>query len=128
MFTYNVSMKLYLYTLVAAVVVFLAHRAGLNGLYYSIFQYDIYMHIFGGLTIALFLIALASSFKPDALNRRKNIVLGVFIIGLGWELFEAYFNIAGAPVGTKAYYIDTIKDLIDDIIGSSLGAFLFIKK
>lgn len=121
-------MKLYLYTLVAAVVVFLAHRAGLNGLYYSIFQYDIYMHIFGGLTIALFLIALASSFKPDALNRRKNIVLGVFIIGLGWELFEAYFNIAGAPVGTKAYYIDTIKDLIDDIIGSSLGAFLFIKK
>jgi len=120
-------MKMYLYTLVAAVVVLLAHMAGLDGFYYTVFQYDIYMHILGGITIGLFVAALISSFVPSMLHRRY-VVLGVVCVGICWELFEAYFGIAGAPVGTKAYYIDTTKDLIDDIIGGSIVAFLFIRK
>ena len=121
-------MKLYLYTLLGAIIVLVAHRAGLGGLYYKIFQYDIYLHILGGITIGLFIYALISSFKPDMLHKRRNIILAVFAVGIVWELFEAYNNIAGAPVGTKAYYIDTTKDLIDDIIGGTVMAFLFIKK
>ncbi len=121
-------MKIYLYVLLGAIITLVAHMAGINGFYYTIFQYDIYMHILGGITIGLFLYALISSFKLDLLNKRRNIIFGVFIIGIIWELFEAYYNIAGAPIGTKAYYIDTIKDLINDIIGGTVIAFLFIKK
>ena len=121
-------MKLYLYTLLAAIITLLAHVAGLKSFYYTIFQYDIYMHILGGITIGLFLYALVSSFRPQLTQKRCKVIVGVFVIGVLWELFEAYYNIAGAPVGTKAYYIDTVKDLIDDIIGATITAFLFIKK
>jgi hypothetical protein len=89
--------------------------------------YDVYLHLAGGLGIGLMLSALHRSFFPShttSTNGRWLIVFSVLCVGLVWELFEAYFNIAGAPVGTKAYYIDTIKDLCDDIIGGGLGVYL----
>ncbi|HEX7724598.1 MAG TPA: hypothetical protein VF438_02575 [Candidatus Paceibacterota bacterium] len=89
--------------------------------------YDVYLHFGGGLGIAMLLHALLISYKPDYFHtaRSRRLVLwGVLVVGLVWELFEAYFGIAGAPVGTKAYYTDTIKDLIDDMLGGALAVWL----
>lgn len=89
--------------------------------------YDVYLHLAGGFGIGLMLSAMHRSVFADhavSRNGRWLIVVSVLCVGLVWELFEAYFNIAGAPVGTKAYYIDTIKDLCDDLFGGGLGVYL----
>jgi len=123
--TYNTLMLTYLYALIAAVVVLCAHVAGNNGFYGSIPQYDIGMHILGGITIALFVAALLSSFAPQLIRRKRTIVLIVLCIGIVWELFEAYYDIAGYHLWTNAYYLDTAKDLLDDVIGAGLVAWLW---
>jgi hypothetical protein len=89
--------------------------------------YDVYLHLGGGLGIGLMLLAMLRSYKHEYASTNQGhrlVVLGIILVGIIWELFEAYFNIAGAPVGTKAYWLDTLKDIIDDIIGGSLALFL----
>jgi len=118
-------MKTYLLALLSLTILLIAHvLAGNNGWYYTIYGYDIFMHILGGLGLSFCAIAFLHYRK---LNIRKYYwiaVLLVFVAGFIWELFEAYYGIAGAPVGTKAYYIDTVKDLIDDTIGAIVATFI----
>ncbi len=124
-------MKLYIYALVVLVVVLIAHLLGIGGLYFQYPFYDIFMHILGGIGIGLFITAFVkSNFSTyvSALHIRRNIVIGVLLVGIVWELFEMYYNIAGAPIGTKAYYIDTVKDLIDDMIGGAIVAWVVFRK
>ena len=121
-------MKLYIYAFLVLVATLVAHVLGINGLYWDIPPYDIFMHILGGIGIGLFVLAfLRSNFSRFA-DKKVVIVLGVLGVGIIWELFEMYFNIAGAPVGTKAYYIDTTKDLFDDMVGGAIVAWSFIRK
>jgi VanZ family protein len=47
--------------------------------------------------------------------------LGIICIGLAWEVFESVYGIAGAEVGTFDYYVDSIKDLINDSVGAIIG-------
>ena len=119
-------MKSYIPALVMSVIVLCAHLAGLHSFYYTIPQYDIFMHIIGGISIAFFLHGLVISSSPQHETRGK-IIFAVFIVGVAWELFEAYYNIAGAPVGSKAYYIDTIKDLCDDVIGAVIATYFIFR-
>ena len=126
--TYNIYMIMYISAFVVLIVTLISHIIGMNGLYFHFPAYDIFMHIIGGIGIGLFLTAFIKSNLPNLRCKRSVLIVGVFIVGLVWELFEMYFNIAGAPVGTKAYYIDTIKDLTNDIIGATIVAVLFIKK
>ena len=124
-------MKIYIFALVVLTAVLLAHLLGINGLYFQYSFYDIFMHILGGVGIGLFITAFVkSNFShfTNALHVRRNIVIGVFLVGIVWELFEIYFNIAGAPLWTKAYYIDTVKDLIDDMIGGAIVAWVAFRK
>src|SRR5690606_38538450 len=102
-----------------------AHIFGIDGLYVSISGYDIMMHFLGGAGIGLFLIALLKSFKADAISMR-NVIWGVLFIGLIWELFEIYFRITGHPLWTKLYYVDTVKDLINDGIGGAVVSYLYV--
>ncbi len=124
-------MKTYIYALLVLIAVLLAHLLGINGLYFQFPPYDIFMHILGGIGIGLFITAFVkSNFShfTSALHVRRNIVVGVFLVGVVWELFEMYFNIAGAPLWTKAYYIDTVKDLIDDMIGGAIVVWVVFRK
>jgi len=43
-------------------------------------------------------------------------------------MFEGYYDIAGAPLWTGAYFVDTIKDLIDDMIGGAIVAWVLFRK
>ncbi|MEI6305103.1 MAG: hypothetical protein WCP09_03775 [Candidatus Taylorbacteria bacterium] len=121
-------MKIYIYAFLVLAATLIAHLFGINGLYWNIPSYDIFMHILGGVGIGLFVLAFLKSNFSRFADKKVVIVLGVLGVGIIWELFEMYFNIAGAPVGTKAYYIDTTKDLFDDMVGGAIVAWSFIRK
>ncbi|MEI8328168.1 MAG: hypothetical protein WCG02_03470 [Candidatus Taylorbacteria bacterium] len=124
-------MLTYIFALIILFIMLVAHIFGINGLYYHYPFYDIFMHVLGGAGIGLLLIAfIRSNFSNFAniLFLRRKVVLGVLVVGLMWELFEMYFDIAGAPLWTTAYYIDTAKDLINDVIGASIVAWLIFRK
>lgn len=121
-------MKTYISALVVLGIVLFAHISGLDGLYYQIDSYDIFMHILGGVGIGLFSAALLRSYRYGAFFSRKNIVLMVIVVGIVWELFEIYFKLTGHPLWTKLYYIDTVKDLVDDTIGGVFIAWIVNRK
>jgi hypothetical protein len=134
-------MKTYLFALITVVLLFVGHIIGGEyNLYRHLHGYDIFMHILGGLGIGFSITAVLGSCidffelkKRDALRMQLHhnywiIIVLVFIGGFLWELFEAYYNIAGAPVGTKAYYIDTLKDLVDDMIGGCVAVYVWRRR
>jgi len=100
------------------------HIIGMKFLYAAFPIYDIPMHIIGGIGIALFVSALINSKVIKVKNKKRAIIIIVFMVGIVWELFEIRYDIAGYPLWTKAYYLDTLKDLLDDVIGASLVAWL----
>jgi len=121
-------MKIYISAIAVLLITLVAHLSGMNGLYMSVPTYDIFMHMLGGAGIGLAISAVIQSNFDHISKKRTKVVIGVLIAGLLWELFEMYFNIAGAPVGTKAYYLDSIKDLIDDAIGGDVVAWICIRR
>ncbi len=90
--------------------------------------YDIMMHILGGVGIAVSVHWFFLTFFKNTKVSFWKVVLIVFLIGLAWELFEAYYDITGAPVGTPAHYRDAIKDLFNDTLGAVVGVFFLRKK
>jgi len=99
-----------------------------GNLYLKIPFYDIFVHMLGGLGIGFFISGLINSFKPDVSRRKLIIITGTLIFGIVWELFEIRYNLAGHPFGTNAYYLDTLKDIIDDVVGGTLVALLWRSK
>ncbi len=116
-------MLTYAFALIILTAVLYGHIFGLHGWYMQIPAYDIGLHILGGIGIGLFLTAIVRMNIPKIRYPRIIIIIGVLIFGLVWEGFEIYFNIAGYHLWTRMYYIDTVKDLCDDIIGGSIVAF-----
>ena len=115
---YTIAMRTYYFGFLAVFLLFLGNQAGTYWhLYDNIWFYDIPMHILGGFGIGLSIAAVLQLHGSGILKKRHVVMYGVLLAGVLWELFEAYYNIAGSPVGTKAYYIDTAKDLIDDVLG-----------
>lgn len=124
---YTCAVKTYFYALLVLAFLLAFHSLGISQNYYMyIWPYDIVAHILGGLGIGLFVTASLQTFWPSFLvkNRWLKIALIVLLVGLAWEAFEVYFNIAGYPFGTKPYYIDTVKDLIDDVIGGFISIYI----
>ena len=120
-------MKTYFYALLVLAFLLAFHSLGISeNLYRHFWFYDIIAHILGGLGIGSFVIAILQTCWPSFLlkNRWIKIVLIVFLVGLAWEAFEVYFNIAGYMFGTKAYYLDTVKDLVDDVIGGFIAVYI----
>ena len=125
----------YIFALVMLVIVLAAHSFGLTGAYVEYGWYDIMMHILGGMGIALSVIAFLPLFKrfwmaiikKPVRNSRRFVVGIVIFVGIVWELFEIYFNITSYPLWTKMYYLDTLKDLVDDTIGALVVVYVFMR-
>ncbi len=117
-------MLTYLWALIILAIVLVAHLLGLTGLYVTFFWYDIMMHILGGVGIGLFVTAIIKLHGREIINKHRVIICSVIIVGMGWELFEIYFRLTGYPLWSKMYYIDTVKDLIDDTIGALVVVYL----
>ena len=120
-------MPTYIFGLIVLVATLCAHLLGLNGYYVEYGWYDIFMHILGGLGIGISLAAFIKQNTHRIIHKRRAIIIGALIAGIIWELFEVIYNIAGYPVGTKLYFLDTLKDLVDDCIGGAFASWLFIK-
>ncbi len=114
----------YIFALVILAIVLVAHMFGLTGPYVTIPGYDIMMHILGGVGIGLFFAAFIKLHGQFIVNKRSVIIWGVIIVGLVWEYFEIHFKLTGHPLWSKLYYIDTVKDLIDDTIGALIVVYL----
>jgi hypothetical protein len=121
-------MLTYIYALVILAFVLAAHIFGLTGAYVAYSWYDIMMHVLGGVGIALFVAALIKLHGQNIVHKRLFIIAAVFIVGLGWELFEIYYQLTGYPLWSKMHYIDSIKDLIDDTIGAIIVSYIVIRK
>ncbi len=117
-------MRIYFYSLVILCLVLITHIVGVNGMYAACPSYNIFMHILGGIGVGLAVCAAVKLHGGNIAHKGRVIIIGVLVMGMIWESFEIYYNIASAPLWTMPYYIDTAKDLFNDIIGGGIIVFL----
>ncbi|HTR18658.1 MAG TPA: hypothetical protein VMH91_01595 [Candidatus Paceibacterota bacterium] len=87
---------------------------------FTIWWWDIPLHILGGLWVAL---AGTWFFGLFGIRVRPMQAIALaFSVGVAWELFEYLFGIGGSLF--MSYPVDTAKDLFDDVLGGAVGALL----
>ncbi len=101
-------------------------------LYWTTDWFDTFMHIFGGFLGALivFYVLQKAGFSPRTLPRKMFLVtfviVSVFAVGVVWELWEIFVGFTDPFV--KSEQMDTISDLVMDIIGSIAGFVYYDKR
>ncbi len=109
--------------MLVAIIVVCMHKLAFDlSLYWVFRQTDIFMHIAGGFMSALFILVLLRYFKVKEVW--KNVFIGIFIVGVTWELLEVFYKVADIDI---YYWVDTTKDLINDVIGAYLGLMMWNK-
>ena len=93
--------------------------------YFSIWYFDMPMHFLGGFWLGLALIWLFSV-KELSFKIIFKIILGVFFIGILWELFE--ISIDKTITQNPFNILDTISDMCFDLAGGALSIIYFFKR
>ena len=94
------------------------HVTALNyKLYFYIPWLDMVAHTLGGICVALAVVGILR-YKGIA-HSPLLIAVAVLGVGIGWELFE--YGI-GAVRDEPGYAVDTMSDILMDLIGGVLGA------
>ncbi len=111
------------------VVVALHWLASINGWYWTTNWYDSMMHLLGGLWVFLFALWVAHTkyaqkFLKDLSVR--NLLIFVLVVGVLWEIHEIVFGFT--DFFDPGYPLDTTKDLVMDMLGGALGAFIYKKR
>ena len=119
-------MKTYLYALIASAATLAFDILGVHGAFRGVPLYDVFLHLLGGAAIGLTILAVLWSLQRTE-HLARNILVGVFLAGLAWELFEIHYDIAGYQLWTMPYYLDTLKDLLDDILGGIIAIALMLQ-
>ncbi len=83
------------------------------------------MHFFGGFWVALAFIYLFS-LKNGSFNSIFKVLLFVFFVGVGWEIFEIFIN--DVATQNSFDFLDAISDLFFDLTGGALGVLYFFKR
>lgn len=93
--------------------------------YVSIWYFDMIMHTLGGIWLA-FSVIFVLNIQDFSRKIFFKIIFGVFLVGLGWEIFEFGVDeiILKNPFNTK---IDTLSDLVCDTFGGLIGIFYYFK-
>ena len=120
--------------LVLLLVIGVAHYAGLiNRWYWSVFWYDIPLHILGGLWIGLlFFYLFEARFRFLSLGRTLKDYIFLFFLVLGfvsffgilWEFFEYFGDVFFVKKGYAAILQEGIADTLGDFLNDLLGGFL----
>lgn len=92
-------------------------------LYYELPWLDIPMHIMGGFGVASLTGAILSYKKKNV--SYKRLFIAYAIVAVSWELYEYVKDIMAITEWNG--WFDTIKDLIDGLIGMSI-AYFFVRK
>lgn len=118
----TIRQRFYLALSVAAVIIAL-HQIAINLYLYWIYRgVDIPMHIMGGFMAGLFVFIFLRVFKFK--ENRRNLLLGVLLVGVGWEILELVYRV---DIVGFWYWLDTAKDLIDDVIGGLISIYIWKK-
>ena len=104
------------------IVNFIAHKFYW---YFSVWYFDIIMHFLSGFWIGLAFIYLFSP-KNGSFFSVFKVLLFVFFVGVGWEIFEIFVN--DIITQNSFDFLDTISDLFFDLIGGALAVLYFFKK
>lgn len=119
-----------LYTLLFLIIsIFILNKAALDyNIFGIVWWFDMLMHFSGGLFLGflgVFLIVFKNVFRQKELNLRSlflEVVLVVFVIGIGWEIFEKGIDLL---ITFKSFNIlDTTSDIFFDLAGG-ISAFLY---
>lgn len=84
-------------------------------LYSYYWWYDIPLHWLGGLSAGFTSLAIMSRAGRFVSRPFGVALVGAFIFGVFWELFEYYAGITQNTIGS--YPLDTLKDLGMDVLG-----------
>ncbi|MCM2339052.1 MAG: hypothetical protein NDI62_01180 [Burkholderiales bacterium] len=118
--------KLLKYSAVLIFSIFLMNYLALRfHWYFSIWYFDMLMHFLGGIWLGFISIYL---FNFDSGSKKSffNIIVAVFVVGVGWEIFEIVVN---AYTTENAFnFLDTISDLFFDTAGGVFALLYFLKK
>lgn len=110
-------------------ILFLIHLAGLALMhnlaitFYFYWQYpwfDILMHFWGGVVVALG-VGMLPSFGVRYISRPPSLFqigVAILLVGLSWELFEYSVGIWANEPG---FVSDTVLDLVMDTLGAAVG-------
>lgn len=111
------------FALAFAAFVILLHKIAYElYLYWTYRWVDIPMHILGGIMAGLFtFVFLRITRLPE---NTRNLIIGVLLVGIGWEILELLYKV---DVLSTRYWIDTVKDLIDDTIGGLISIYIWKK-
>ena len=106
---------LFLALITTALVGYLDHQARLLFWYWEYPWFDVVMHFLGGVSVASFMIWIHNRLVPQA-SVWVVVLVGLLVVGVSWEIFEWF-----AKTPTEAdYVIDTITDLVMDVVGAVL--------
>ena len=92
-------------------------------LYYEIWWLDIPMHILGGMGVASLTYAVLS-YKGIHVSYMRLLFI-FLIVAFLWELYEYLREVN--LYETMSDYLDSVKDIVDGIIGMTV-AYFFIRK
>ncbi len=89
---------------------------------------DIPSHLLGGFVVALVIALVAFNSFKERKDVHLNFLLffGALAVGILWEIFEVKFNISYPE--KRGYRLDTISDLVCDIVGAFVAYLYPIKK
>jgi hypothetical protein len=110
-------------TALGGLIAYLQHLALAESLYWRFWWMDIIMHGLGGLLVGA-VVAYAIRYRFPALLPRAYalVILAIVLVGVSWEVFEYLYRIYDA----RNYPLDTSIDLVMDLLGALLGAFVLL--
>ena len=130
---FMLKQKPFLFSFLILGILIILHSVGSYYSWYWLYpRFDIIVHVFGGLWVALLALWLTSIF--GRVNSFKNYKLKVFfisfisavVIGLLWELLE---NLSQTTfVDSSGYYLNTALDILGDGLGGVLAFLYFIRR
>lgn len=97
-------------------------------LYWSLWWYDIVMHFLGGLWIALIALWAYKAFAGEDAESNKGYLTAliiVVVVGILWEVMEI---LVGLTLTQANYEMDTVLDLIMDVVGAICAARLVFRR
>jgi hypothetical protein len=93
--------------------------------YFSIWYFDMLMHLLGGFWLGLIVIWFFN-FQDISGRLILQIILSVLFLGAGWEFFEFIFNNFIAQNSFNS--LDTISDIFFDLSGGALAILYFLQR
>ena len=122
------NLKVSAITVLLLSILLFMHVYGMSHhLYMAYWYYDIFSHFLAGVSVAMSVYCITIILNIKFLKEHLwTIILLTFIAGFAWEWLEVDYDIAGYKLWTTPYYLDSLYDLINDVLGSSL-IWLIIK-